>query len=237
VKVDLNVDLGEQEDEDERLWQAATVVNVACGGHAGDAASMRRAVARAWRHQALVAAHPSYPDRAGFGRRSRYVEAVDAAIAVAKQCEELAGVARLEGVAVGVLKPHGALYHDVTVDLQLASRIVRSARAALPALAVVVGPPSSALEQATLTEGLVYAREGFADRAYDTAERLVPRSEPGALLADPRTCAEQAVRLARSGRYQTLCMHGDSPGAATLVEAVREALDAARLLVHPGEDD
>lgn len=224
--VDLNVDLGELPDEPPALYELATVVNVACGGHAGDGATMRAAVRAARAAGARVAAHPSYADREGFGRRAAFAPATAAADAVLAQCRDLAVIAAEEGVAIALAKPHGALYHDAARDPELAAATVDAVIAALGGV-TLVGPPTGALVAAARTRGLAYAREGFADRGYDTSGELLPRGAPGALLDDPATAARQALALARRGDLETLCVHGDTPGAVAIARAVRAALEEA----------
>lgn len=224
LRIDLNIDVGELDAEPEELYALATTVNLACGGHAGDDASMARAVRAAMRSNARIAAHPSYPDREGFGRRARFCEADVLRVAVREQCEALQRVATELGAgSIRAMKPHGALYHDVMNDAALAAALLDATRAALPDLSVVIGPASSALAAAAEARGLSFEREGFADRTYEHG-RIVPRSRPDALILEPARCAEQATALARSGDVDTLCVHGDSPGAASIAAAVREAL-------------
>lgn len=224
----LNVDLGELPGEPEALYALAPVVNVACGGHAGDAGSMRRACALAKAHGCEIAAHPSYPDRAGFGRRSLALDVTTLRASIAAQCRALAEAARGVGLVVATVKPHGALYHDVTLDPALAEAVLDGAEEALERrpLALVVPGVGSALAALAIARGHVVVREGFADRGYAADGSLVPRGEPGALLADPRVAAAQAVALARSGRYETLCVHGDGAHALAIAEAVQAALAA-----------
>ena len=230
--VDLNVDLGELPDEPEELYALATVVNIACGGHAGDEASMRRAVARASAGSARCMAHPSYPDRAGFGRASLAISIGELDRSLRAQCGELVRIAVGAGASVAGLKPHGALYHDAARDPALAA-IVAAAAAELgpPGSSIdLVGPPDGALAEAAAARGLRYVREGFADRGYRDDGGLIARGQPGALIDDPEMAAHQALALARSGRIQTLCVHGDTPGAVGLARAVRRALEDAGLL-------
>ena len=226
MAVDLNIDLGELDGEPEELYALATVVNVACGGHAGDAASMARAAALAAARGARVAAHPSYPDRARFGRERLDIGGDALRESVRAQCA---------GLRVEALKLHGALYHDAAGDPARAEAALEGAIEGLGGeLRAVVGPPwGEALAAATRARGLAYAREGFADRVYDAEGRLAPRSAPGALLVDPAACAAQASRLAAGG-CETICVHGDSPGAPAIARAVREALADRGLLAGAG---
>jgi 5-oxoprolinase (ATP-hydrolysing) subunit A len=229
--VELNIDLGELPGEPAELYALATVVNIACGGHAGDVASMARALSFALARGARVAAHPSYPDRAGFGRVSLALSPEALRESVEEQCAALAKIARRLAYPVAAVKPHGALYHDAARDPALAAAVVEGALRGLSASAVtVVGPPAGALADEARSRGLAYAREGFADRAYRPDGSLVPRTEAGALLTQVQACVRQAIALASSGRVETLCLHGDTPGALDLARAVRGALEQAGLL-------
>ena len=216
----LNVDAGELPDEPDELYGLAHVVNVACGGHAGDDASMARVVAFCKRFGTRVGAHPSYPDREGFGRRATTMtpEALEAA--VASQCRALAAHA-----SVAYVKLHGALYHAASGDLGVARAALRGANAALgaPTVVTVIGPAEGATREAARELGLGYAREGFADRGVRDGA-LVPRGEPGALIDDPAKAAARARELAAS--VDTICVHGDGPNALAIARAVRRALDA-----------
>lgn len=228
--VDLNVDLGELPDEPDELYALATVVNIACGGHAGDEASVQRAIQLAMGSGARIAAHPSYADREGFGRRARFSDLPTTVAHLAEQLDLIARVARASGAAVGSVKPHGALYHDASRDPELARAIVDTCVAALPNLESVVGPPESALAETARDRGLAFEPEGFADRRYLADGTLAPRSSPDALLTAGERCAEQAVELARKGRFSTLCIHADTPNALVNARAVRHALEREGLL-------
>ncbi|AUX19958.1 LamB/YcsF family protein [Sorangium cellulosum] len=233
--IDLNIDLGELEGEPDELYSLATVANIACGGHAGDAGSMARAASVAGRAGARIAAHPSYPDRHRFGRVSLPIAAGDLRDSVRAQCAALREAAEGARVRISALKLHGALYHDAARDPELAEAVLDGASAALGgALFTVVGPPSGALAEVARALGLAYAREGFADRGYDGAGRLLPRGAPGALLTSAAACAAQAARLVDAGGFETLCVHGDTPGALENARAVRAALEARGLLAARG---
>jgi UPF0271 protein len=223
----LNIDAGEADDEPPALYALAHAVSIACGAHAGDAASMERVLRACAASGTRAGAHPSFVDREGFGRRAQAVEPAVLARVVASQCAALARIAARLGVTVGHVKPHGALYHVANADLERAGAVVRGAREALGDAVVVLGPPRGALREASARAGLAFAREGFADRATRTDGSLVPRGEPGAVLVDPREVAARARALATSGDFDTLCVHGDSPGAVTLARAVRSELDGA----------
>ncbi len=232
MRVALNVDLGEAPGEPDELYALADQVNVACGGHAGDAESIARACRLALARGARVAAHPSYPDRARFGRASLDLPPGELARSARAQCAALAEVAARLGLAVDAVKPHGALYHDAARSPALAAALARACREGLalpPGRPLTyVGPPGAAPPAPETAGGpIVYLAEGFADRAYEPDGSLRPRSAPGALLTDARACAAQALTLARSGRFHTLCVHGDTPGAVAIARAVRRALDEA----------
>jgi 5-oxoprolinase (ATP-hydrolysing) subunit A len=217
----LNIDLAERVDEPEELYALTHVASLACGGHAGDADTLARALARCRAHGVTVAAHPSYPDREGFGRRRLAMPREDVASSVAAQCRLLAGL------AVG-LKPHGALYHAADEDEALAAAIVDAARAALPGLRFVIGPAGGGLARAAAIAGLDFWREGFADRAADEIApgrwRLWPRDVPGAVIVDPEAAVARARAIAPL--VDTLCVHGDTPDAVAIARAVRGYLDA-----------
>lgn len=220
LAVAINIDLGELPGEPDELYALADIVNVACGGHAGDDASMARAAGLAALHGACLAAHPSYPDREGFGRRSLAMSPGELRREVAAQCARLRG-ALPPGAALRHVKPHGALYHDCARDPALASALLDGAAEGLcvsPASLLVLGPPGLDIGPATLL------REGFADRGYDPRGHLLPRGSAGALLTDPAAAAAQALRLTASGGFDTLCVHGDTPGAVAVARAVRSAL-------------
>ena len=170
-----------------------------------------------------VGAHPSYVDREGFGRRSIAVAANVLEQQIYAQCASLARIAVDVGVRVAFVKPHGALYHDASRDAALAAAVIAGAVRALGAVAVL-GPSwgTPALASVAAARGLVYWREGFADRAIRADGSLVPRSEPGALIEDPALAAAQATAL--SPRIEALCIHGDSPNAVAIARAVRSAI-------------
>lgn len=232
--IDLNADVGEsfgrwQLGDDAALLPHLTSANVACGFHAGDPLTLRRTCALAVQHGVAIGAQVGYRDLAGFGRRYVDVPAAELEADVLYQLGALDGIARAAGGRVAYVKPHGALYHAVSRHPEQAEAVVAAvvAHGGLP----VLGLAGSAFLAAVDAAGLEAVPEGFADRAYLPDGGLVPRSEPGAVLADPAAVAEQAVRLATSGTVRSLCVHGDSPGAPGLAAAVRAALDLAGLPV------
>jgi len=246
--IDLNADLGETVEgmptaDDEAMFAVISSASVACGGHAGDAGSMRDAIARAGRFGVAVGAHPSYPDRAGFGRLRIAVEPADLAESLAVQLEALVGA----GGDLRYVKPHGALYHAVTTDPAEAGVVVRvvadlSARLGRP---VPILGSGGAIARAAAGAGVPFVREAFLDRGYRPDGSLVARGAPGALLTDPVAVAERAVRVVLEGVVDTidgtevdvdaesLCLHGDSPESVAMARTVRAALDVHRIAVRP----
>jgi UPF0271 protein len=187
---------------------------------------MQRAVDRCRRHGTRLGAHPSYPDREGFGRRRVAIEPAALRASVTEQCARLVVIARKSGQPPRFVKAHGALYHAAGNDAAVAVALVDGSRAALGDDVAFLGPPEGALRECVIRAGLAYLREGFADRGTRPDGSLVPRDQPGALLLDPALAAAQASRIAESGRFDTVCVHGDTPGAEAIARAVRAALDA-----------
>ncbi len=222
----LNIDGGETADEPVELYALAHVVNVACGGHAGDDASMERVLRACAAHGTTVAAHPSYPDRENFGRASMPLSAAEIQRAVATQCAALAAVAaRIGSPPLYGVKPHGALYHDANRDREKADAVARGASSALGNAITIVGPPQGELANAARALGLAFAGEAFADRRTRSDGTLVPRGEPGAVIEDAAVAVLRARELVAAGGFQTLCVHGDTKGAVVIARAVRQMLD------------
>ncbi len=238
--IDLNADLGEEAGYDEQLLAIVTSANVACGAHAGGAQVAADTCAAAVRAGVMVGAHPGHADPAHFGRRalpitpSELERALDEQLAVVRSAAEAVGPA----AAPRYLKLHGALYHQAADDPQLAQATIAVARRARLA---ILGPPGSALLALARAGGVGAAAEGFVDRGYtlvDGRPQLVPRGEPGAVLG-PDAAVEQAVRIATEGiawsadgarvelAVDSLCVHGDTPGAVHIAGRVRTALERA----------
>ena len=222
LTIDLNADLGEGDPCDQELLRIVSSCNIACGGHAGDAASMRATLLSALDNDVSIGAHPSYPDREGFGRRSAYLSGEALFESLTAQINALKSVAGEAGAQLSHVKPHGALYNDAVNDRTLADLIARAVLAAVPD-AAFVGLPDSELQQAAAGHGLTFIAEGFIDRAYQDNGQLVPRSEPGAVHNSLELVLPQAVSLV--GKVDTLCIHGDTPGAAEAAAAVRAELE------------
>jgi UPF0271 protein len=229
----LNIDLGELPDEDEQLYTYAQVANIACGGHAGDARSMRQALEACARHGTRAGAHPSFEDREHFGRRELPVAPEVLRSQVAAQCAWLAMLASEVGVPVRYAKPHGALYHAANRSPALARAVVDGIVQSLGPGVTFIGPGTGALREAAREAGLAYASEGFADRGTLPDGSLIPRGQPGAVLSDPSVARENALRLASGGTVDTLCVHGDSPGAVAMAREVRAVLDVLALRTEP----
>lgn len=245
--IDLNADLGETVDgvptaDDAAMFAVVSSASIACGGHAGDAASMRAAVAAAAARTVAVGAHPSFPDRANFGRVHM---ATDPSALRAEVTGQLAALAAA-GADIRYVKPHGALYHAVSADSRAAAAVAASVAELSDRLgrAVPVLGLGGAIAAAAAGAGLEFVREAFLDRGYRPDGTLVPRGEPGALLHEADAVAARAVRLAVEGVVTTvdgsavvtdaasLCVHGDSPGAVGMARAVRAALAAAGIVVR-----
>lgn len=216
------------------LWPQVDAANVACGGHAGGRTSMSEAVALARRYGVVLGAHPSFPDREGFGRRRIEIGSEDLEAAITRQIVDLRRIAAEAGLALERVKPHGALYNEAHHDRELARIVVDAAVSAAPAASLVAAPGSALLELAR-ARGLSVVQEAFADRRYRADGSLVSRSEPDSLL-DFGEAAEQALRLAQRGSvlasdgsevriaFDTLCVHGDMQGAVQRLGAIRDAL-------------
>jgi len=239
--VDLNSDLGEsfgawRMGDDDAMFPLVTSANLACGFHAGDPATMLAACRSAARHGVAIGAHPSYRDLAGFGRRDMEVPADQLHADVLYQVSALVGIAAHAGTTVRYLKPHGALYNRIAVDLEVAEIVADVARGLdLP----VLGLPGSAIETACRQARIGFVAEAFADRGYLADGTLAPRGLAGALITDAADVAARAVRMVVDGvivavdgtelavRPASLCVHGDTPGAVALARAVRVALNDA----------
>jgi 5-oxoprolinase (ATP-hydrolysing) subunit A len=217
--VDLNADLGEEVTDDEALLAIVTSANVACGYHAGSPAIMRAVCERAAELGVSVGAQVSYDDREHFGRVTRDVSREVLREQVADQVGTLSSIAEAAGTTVRYLKPHGALYHRVLDDEEQAAAVLEGS-----GLLPVLGMPGALLSGAEAA-GRRVLLEGFPDRGYGAGGRLLPRDQPGALVEDPEEITAQALTLAAS--VDSVCLHGDSPGAVEHAAAVRHSLERA----------
>ncbi len=241
--LDLNADLGEsfghwRLGDDDALLGIVTSANVACGFHAGDPATMRRVCERAVPARVSIGAHVGYRDLVGFGRRHLVMDPAELGDEVLYQIGALDAFARAAGDRVRHVKPHGALYHAVTVDPALAEAVVDAVRRYDPSL-VLLGPPGSVLLRQAEEAGLPTAVEAFADRAINPDGTLRSRELPGAVLQDPEAVARRCAEFAATGAFtavdgtrvatpaRTLCLHGDTPDAVILARRVRAALTGA----------
>lgn len=249
MRIDLNCDMGESFGrytlgDDAAMLDLVTSANVACGLHAGDPTVMQATVALAAQKGVAVGAHPGYPDVQGFGRRAMALTPAEIEATVLYQIGALAGFVRAAGVPLVHVKPHGALYNVAACDRTVAEAIVRAVMTFDSDL-IVVTLPDSALRDAAWAAGLRVACEGFVDRAYREDGSLVPRSEPGAVIHDPVLATARAIRMVTRGEVEaitgkivplhidTLCVHGDTPGAVAIAAALRPALETEGVLIAP----
>jgi UPF0271 protein len=235
MAIDLNCDVGEGAGEDARIVPLVSSVNVACGFHAGDPTTIRATIRLAARHGVAVGAHPSYPDRAGFGRAPMARSLDQVQDDVLYQVAAVRAFCAAEGVPLVHVKPHGALYNAAAQDPELARAVAGAVLQVDPGLVVVclAGSPMAGVVRSM---GLRCAEEAFADRGYTPGGTLVPRGEPGALIEDPDEVAVRVATMARERRVNgvdgrpvavaadTICLHGDTPGAARLAAAIRALL-------------
>jgi 5-oxoprolinase (ATP-hydrolysing) subunit A len=247
MQIDLNGDVGEsfgayEIGHDAALIPILTSVNIACGFHAGDPGVMRATVALARKHGSAIGAHPGFPDLVGFGRREIKATPREVEDFVAYQIGALAAIAAAQGVRLAHVKPHGALYNMAARDVELADAIARAIAAVDPSLKLFGLPGSKSLEAAQ-RHNVRAISEAFADRAYRRDGSLVPRSETGAVIDDEAVVVSRAVAIARERMIvaadgtrvpldvQTICVHGDTPGAAVLASRIRTALSEAGIEV------
>ncbi|MBY9079701.1 LamB/YcsF family protein [Paenibacillus sp. HN-1] len=250
IEIDLNCDMGESFGaytigNDDELLREVTSANIACGFHAGDPAVMRRSVTSALAAGVNIGAHPGLPDLAGFGRRNMQISPEEAFDLVTYQIGALAAFVRQEGGRLRHVKPHGALYNMAAASRPLADAIAGAVCRFDPAL-VLYGLAGSELLAAGNAAGLRTASEVFADRAYMADGSLVPRGVPGAVIHDAAEAAGRVLRMVREGAVtaldgsavpllaDTVCIHGDSPGAAGFAAALRRALEAEGIRVSAG---
>jgi UPF0271 protein len=226
MTMDLNCDLGELEDaaHEAALMESITSANIACGGHAGDEQTMERTTRLALARGVRIGAHPSYPDRANFGRLEMDMPVAELEAAVRAQIERLEAVVAKLGARITHVKPHGALY-NVAARNEAVARAIGTAVAQWNSGAIVFGLAASKALDVWRGMGLTVAAEGFADRRYEPDGSLRSRRFADALITDPQEAAAQALRFARAGTAQTICVHGDTPHAVEIVRACREALE------------
>jgi UPF0271 protein len=236
LQVDLNADLGEGAGHDAELFELISSANIATGFHAGDSDAMHAAVSAAREHGVAVGAHPSLFDRENFGRKELKITNQEVFDAVAYQLGIFQAIAYALGVQPNHVKPHGALYNMAVRDARLADAIARAIEAVDPKL-ILFAPDNSELARAGEAHGLQIAREIFADRNYLNDGWLVPRTRPDALLRDPKEAVQRVLRMLREGkvrsvegrdvdvRGETICVHGDTPGAVEFARELRMQLE------------
>ena len=245
--IDLNADVGELPElagVEMEILEVVTSVNVACGGHAGDAASMERLVRAALAHGVAIGAHPSFPDREGFGRRVVPMAPDEISVSVAEQVAALRDVARRCGARLSHVKPHGALYNAAAKSPVLARAIATGVARVAPDV-ILVGLAGSEMLAVFVEEGFAVAGGAFADRGYEPDGSLTPRGRPGALKESAEEAAAQALSIALRGEVvgsdglrvrvdaRTLCLHSDTPGATAFARAVAVRLRAAGVELRP----
>lgn len=243
-RIDLNADLGEGCGGDADLMSIVTSCNIACGGHAGDASSMRTALRLAKENGVFAGAHPSFPDRENFGRTRLDLSGDALESALAQQVMDLKDIAHDLDLTLTHLKPHGALYNMAAIDAGLAESIVDVLARTLPD-ASLYGPPRSELERAAVERGIPFVAEGFADRAYEPDGQLRDRGLAGAVLHDPADQSAQALSMATEHsvttfdgeRYAlsvgTICVHGDTPAAVAAAAAIKTTLESVGIELCP----
>lgn len=247
-RIDLNCDMGEsfgawKMGADEAIMPFISSANIACGFHAGDADTMRRTVELAVRHGVAVGAHPGFPDLSGFGRREMNVTPQEARNFVLYQMGALSAFARACGTQLTHVKPHGALYNRAAKDEKLAEAIAQAIKESDPSL-VMVGLANSELTKAGERVGLRVAHEVFADRTYQSDGSLTSRRLPNAMVHDAQAAAGRVIRMVKEGRVKTesgsdlevradtVCIHGDAPGALEFAKAIRQELEKAKIEVR-----
>ena len=247
--IDLNSDLGEgygawTMGDDTAMLKIVSSANIACGFHAGDPAGLLTCLRQAAAQEVAVGAHVSYPDRGGFGRRDMDVAAADLTADTIYQIGALQGLARAAGTRVAYVKPHGALYNRIAHDARQGAAVIAGIKAVDPGL-ILMGLAGAPILAQARAEGLRVVAEAFADRAYRPDGQLLSRREPGAVLHDPDQIAERMLHLAQTGeiaavdgtllhlRADSICVHGDSPGAVAISARIRQRLLAAGVTIQP----
>ncbi|MGH9221798.1 MAG: LamB/YcsF family protein [Vicinamibacterales bacterium] len=247
MRIDLNSDLGESfgawpMGQDAALMDSITSANVACGFHAGDPGVMRQTLALAKDKGVAVGAHPGFPDLVGFGRREMKATPAEVHDLVLYQVAALAGMAAAQGLKLQHVKAHGALYNMACKERSLADAIARAV-AAFDRSLILFGLPNSELVRAGAAAGLTVAAEVFADRAYERDGSLTSRNTPGSVIHDEGAVVERAVRMVKRRdvvavdgsvialQADTICLHGDTPGAAALARVVRRGLESAGVVI------
>ena len=247
MRIDLNADVGEgfgvyAIGHDAGVLASVTSANLAAGFHAGDPSVLRATIRLAKSHGVAIGAHPGFPDLVGFGRRELHTTSQETEDFVLYQIAAVAGVAAAEGVELQHVKPHGALFNMAARDAALAAAIARAV-AAFGRSLILFGPPRSQILEAGRAAGLRVAAEVFADRTYEPDGSLTPRNKPGSVIHDSALVVSRAIRMVKDRGVEavdgtvvpfeadTICVHGDTPGAADLAAKLRAGLEAAGMTV------
>ena len=250
--IDLNSDLGEsygawRMGDDEAMLAIVSSANIACGFHAGDPAGIYRTVKAAAEKGVVVGAHVSYPDRVGFGRRDLDATSEELIADVIYQIGALKGVAAAAGTTVRYVKPHGALYNRIANDAKQGQAVIDGIKAIDPSL-ILMGLANAPILDLARRSGLAVVAEAFADRAYTPKGELVSRREAGSVLHDEKKIADRMVQLAREGTLeaidgstirveaQSICVHGDSPGAVAIAQEIRRRFEAEGIVIRSFAD-
>lgn len=249
LTIDINSDLGEsfgpwKMGDDSAVLDIVSSANVACGFHAGDPAGILKTLRAATERGVAIGAHVGYRDLAGFGRRNMDPSSDELIGDVIYQIGALQGLAKAAGTSVTYVKPHGALYNTIAIDARQAADVIAAIRAIDPTLVLMALAGSPLVEQAR-TAGLTVVAEAFADRAYTPEGNLVSRREKGSVLHDPDLAAARMVRMVKDGVIeaidgtltkidaQSICVHGDSPGAVAIAQRLRTLLEQSGLTIRP----
>lgn len=249
MKIDLNCDMGEgfgayTIGSDEQVMPFITSANIACGFHAGDPETMQKTVKMAKANGVAVGAHPSYPDLVGFGRRPMDASAAEVKADVIYQIGAMAAFCKSEGIKLQHVKPHGALYNKAAVNSSIAVAIAEAIKSVDPDLYMVC-LSNSEMVTAAKTVGIKYVEEVFADRAYTAEGKLVPRTQPGAVIHDPAEAAERVLKMVRDSSVvaidgtivplnaQTICVHGDNAEAIEMIRIIKTRLEQEKVQLKP----
>jgi len=252
VAIDLNSDLGEsygawRMGDDAAMLAVVSSANIACGFHAGDPAGIYRTVKAAAANGVVIGAHVSYPDRVGFGRRDLDATPEELIADVIYQIGAIKGVAAAAGTTVRYVKPHGALYNRIAHDARQGQAVIDGIKAVDPSL-ILMGLANAPILDLARRSGLAVVAEAFADRAYTPKGELVSRREAGSVLHDEKKIADRMVQLAREGTLeaidgstirveaQSICVHGDSPGAVAIAQEIRRRFEAEGIVIRSFAD-
>lgn len=249
MRIDLNCDMGESFGVytlgfDEAAMPYVTSINVACGFHASDPSNMLKTVRQAKQHGVAIGAHPAFPDLVGFGRRTMAASAEEIYADVVYQIGALAAICKAEGLVLQHVKAHGALYNMAEKDSTVATAIAEAIKSVDPSLYMVCSC-GSAMVKAAQSVGVRYVEEAFADRAYTKEGTLVPRKQAGSVIHDTKEVADRVLELIKTGKIktidgsevalsaQTICVHGDTPGAVDMIKEIRARLNQEGVTVAP----